>query len=157
MSSTTAPVQPLPAAVSEILAQIKELNSAICAKDVDRIMSMHTDDAVTYDIFANLKNAAELRDLWLKCMPMFPSTPFRLEDRNPVIHTAGDVGYGFWESAFVSDVADNHPMFSGPPMRNTLGFRKIGGVWKIEHAHISAPIKMEGGQCEMNKNKNKEQ
>ena len=55
---------------------------------------------------------------------------------------SGDTAYGFGLSHMTGTKTNGHEgdLWS----RETLGFRKVGGAWKIAHEHSSVPFYMDG-------------
>ena len=54
---------------------IAEQTSAICAKDLDRLMTHYAADAVVFDVKPphRLPGPAAIRRVWEECLPHFPA------------------------------------------------------------------------------------
>jgi ketosteroid isomerase-like protein len=116
--------------------------SAICAKDLDRLMSHYETEAVIFDVKPPLRtNGADaLRRTWEACLPYFPDS-FQAETRDLSLTVSGDMGLAHWVMRFTGM---NHPV---PWMRFTTGYRKVRGQWRIVHEHASVPFHPETGQA----------
>jgi len=62
--------------------------------------------------------------------------------RDLVIEASGEVAIAHSLNRLVATRKDGVPVDFW--MRSTLGFRRIGGVWKISHGHTSVPFYMDG-------------
>ncbi|QEL14368.1 YybH family protein [Limnoglobus roseus] len=120
--------------------------SAICAKDLDRIMSFYAADAVTFDIKPpfQLKGNAALRQMWEQCLPCFPDGSLSPVTRDVRVVAGGDVAAIHWLSQFAG-WPPGHPA-AEMWMRGTAVYRKTGGEWKIVHDHVSVPFDPRTGQ-----------
>ena len=126
--------------VTQIRAAIDDWTSAMRAKDAKRVMSHGTKDLVHFSLAPPLvadENGPFGLQKWFDTWQ--GSLGYELRDLEIV---AGD-GVAFSHSL-------NH--LTGTQggktadvwFRSTLGFRKIGGAWKIVHEHESVPFHMDG-------------
>ncbi len=123
---------------------IGELFSAICARDVDRIIALYAPDVVAFDVKPPLqiRGAREWRDIWAACMPCLPTT-FGIEHRDLAITVSGDLAMAHWLWRFTGLKLPGGAAAGW--LRSTAVYRKIGGVWKIVHEHDSMAINPETG------------
>jgi PhnB protein len=126
---------------AKIRAMLEEWANAIRAKDAERIVSHQAEAFIHFSLAPPLlstesdaKGLAAWFDTW-----------------------EGPLGYEFRDLTIVmgDDAAFCHSLnrLSGTKvgggknsvwLRQTLGFRKIGGEWKIAHQHESVPFYMDG-------------
>jgi len=111
--------------------------SAICAKDIDRIMSYYDPDVVFFDVKPPFQtNGADaLRRIWEECLPYFPDS-FG-ESRDLSIIVSGDLAIAHWLNRFTG-MEPNHPAMQtccGSP-RSTIGNR-----WQIVHGMARRSIR----------------
>jgi uncharacterized protein (TIGR02246 family) len=112
---------------------------ALEAKDVNGLVADYAPDAVLYDAIPPYKTVGVegIRKAWESCLPYFPEA-FKSEHRDLAVHVSGDTAFAHGLHRFVPE-DPNHP--SGQTwMRVTVGYRRIGGNWKVVHEHVSAPF-----------------
>lgn len=124
------------AAIRELMAA---WGRAVENRDLDAIEAGYAPNAVLFDAIPPYKTEGpqNIRKLWESCFPYFPET-FKSEHRDIEVHVDGDV-------AFVHCV---HHLLPTPPdhpcgmtwLRVTAGYRRIDGVWKVVHEHVSIPF-----------------
>jgi ketosteroid isomerase-like protein len=124
-------------------AQIRQLiadeTSAICAKDVDRIMVHYAQDVIIFDVKPpfQIKGADAFRRIWEECLPCFPDS-FAIESRDLTVTVSGDLAIAHWLFHFTG-MAKDHPA-AQMWMRNTVGYQRNQGKWQIVHGHCSVPF-----------------
>ncbi|OUL33442.1 DUF4440 domain-containing protein [Nostoc sp. T09] len=124
-------------------AQIRQLiadqQEAICAKDVDRIMSHYATEVIIFDIKPPFQtNGKEaLRQVWSECLPYFPDS-FEIETRDLNIIANDDLAVAHWLSHFTGMEVDHPAMQTW--MRITAVCQRNQGEWQILHEHISVPF-----------------
>jgi PhnB protein len=125
---------------TQIRSVIEDWTAAMRAKDAKRVMSHGTDGLVHFSLAPPLvadENGPYGLEKWFKTWD-------------------GPLGYELRDLEIVSGdgVAFSHSLnhLTGTQrgkkadvwFRSTLGFRKIGGEWKIVHEHESVPFLMDG-------------
>ncbi|WP_445633372.1 Nuclear transport factor 2 family protein [Nostoc sp. DSM 114161] len=124
-------------------AQIRQLidnqQSAICAKDVDRIMADYTTDVVYFDCKPpfQMKSADAFRRIWEECLPYLPDS-FGTQTRDLKIFASGDLAFAHWLLRF-TDMPEDHPAMQ-TWLRFTAGYQRQHGRWSIVHEHCSVPF-----------------
>jgi uncharacterized protein (TIGR02246 family) len=133
---------------SEIRRMIVDLQDAICALDLEKIMSFYADDAVSFDIKPpmQLKGKAAIRQMWAECLPCFPKGG-RIERRDIVAGADGTVAYAHWHFQLIGMTPDPSMAMW---LRATSVCRKTGGKWLVAHDHVSAPFDPMTSQVVMN-------
>ncbi|WP_341530237.1 nuclear transport factor 2 family protein [Nostoc sp. UHCC 0302] len=94
---------------AQIRQLITEQQSAICAKDVDRIMAYYSTDVIFFDCKPpfQTRSANDFRRIWEECLPYFPSS-FGIQTRDLNIFVSGDLAFAHWLLRF-TDMASDHP------------------------------------------------
>ncbi|NJK75957.1 MAG: SnoaL-like domain-containing protein [Oscillatoriales cyanobacterium RU_3_3] len=124
-------------------AQIRQLiaaqESAICAKDLDRIMAPYLSDAIIFDAIPpfQTKGVDALRHTWEECFPCFPDS-FKIETQDLKITVSGDLACAHWLFRFAGMEPDHPAMQTW--MRITSICQRNGDKWQIVHEHISVPF-----------------
>ena len=126
---------------AEIRAIVADWLKAVHARDVDAVMAHYADDFTGYDLFIPLKvvgKDAYRRNYegWFSGCPS--SQQYEIHE---ISATAGK------EVAFCRTINRmTTPLEGGGVeeswLRVTVGYRKIDGVWKVIHEHVSVPIDM---------------
>jgi len=123
----------------EIKAAMAQWSHALEAKDADALTALTAEEIILYDVKPPLviRGQAAYRQVWAECLPYFPAR-FRSEHCNIHIHADGDCAFvsGFHHIVPIGE--DNRAGDSW--MRITIGYRKIRGVWKSVHEHVSIPV-----------------
>jgi PhnB protein len=101
---------------------------------------------VLFDAIAPLQvDASAFRRNWEQFFEYFPG-PVGYELRG--LKVTADGGAGFSSSLARLAGTDREGKEQGGWMRQTVGYRKIDGAWRITHEHWSAPIDMETGKAQ---------
>lgn len=131
-------------------AQLRQLiadqMSAICAKDVDRIMNHYAAETIVFDVKPpfQTRGADAWRRTWEACLPYFPDS-FQTEMRDLSLTVSGDVALAHWLFRFTGMEKDHPAMQTW--LRSTAGYRRIRGRWQIVHEHVSVPFNPETSQA----------
>jgi len=120
---------------AEVLRIIADQQKAVCAKDVDRIMSHYAADFCVFNVKPpfRIRGAAEWRRVWEASLAHFPAS-FGMETRDVVITMSGELAVAHYLARFTG--------LPGPPfwIRVTAVYRRLAGTWKIVHEHSSVPF-----------------
>ncbi|WP_242056682.1 nuclear transport factor 2 family protein [Nostoc sp. FACHB-152] len=124
---------------AQIRQLIDEQQSAICAKDVDRIMAYYTKDVIYFDckVPFQTKSADAFRRIWEECLPYFPDS-FGTQTRDLNIFVSGELAFAHWLLRF-TDMPEDHPAMQ-TWLRFTAGYQRQQGKWLIVHEHCSVPF-----------------
>lgn len=122
----------------QIRQLIADQQSAICAKDIDRIMFHYTADVIFFDCKPpfQTQGAAAFRRIWEECLPCFPAS-FETEIQDLNIFVSGDLAFAHWLLRF-TEMGD-HPA-AQTWLRFTAGYQQRQGRWQIVHEHCSVPF-----------------
>ena len=118
----------------QIRRLIEDRQSAICAKDIDRIMTHYATDIIVFNVKPpfQTRGAKAWRREWETALSHFPGS-FGTETRDLVIAVGGDLALAhcIWR-------------FTGMPgqkwIRDTAVYRRNQGEWQIVHQHYSVPF-----------------
>ena len=126
-------------AQTEIQTLINTYRDAVMTKNVDKVMTLYTDDIVSFDAIKALqfKGKAAYRAHWEACMEMC-SGPHVFEFHEIAIETADNLAFAHWVThcGGTNDKGETQSCW----MRATACYRPVGGTWKIVHEHWSAPF-----------------
>lgn len=125
---------------------IADQMSAICAKDLDRLMENYAADVVVFDVKPPFQTygAETFRRMWEECLPCVPDS-FRTETRDLSLAVGGDLALAHWLLRFTG-MDEGHPAMQ-TWMRITAGYRKTRGRWEIIHEHASVPFDPQTAQA----------
>jgi uncharacterized protein (TIGR02246 family) len=130
---------------AEIRAGMNERVRAVRAKDVEALMSCYAQDVVTFDLVAPLSNegASAVRRRVTDWFASF-QTSIDYELRDVSLFVSGDVAFDhhFTRVRGTSNGGAEIDMW----FRETIGYRKVHGHWKVVHQHSSVPFDMASGK-----------
>ena len=128
-----------------IKRSIDSFFSALSTKNLDLMMAHYADDVVVFDAKPpfQTKGAVAWKHVWEASLPFFPAS-FRVERKDLVIHSDGNVGFAFYLFKLVGP-EKNHPAMQ-TWMRATTGYKLQNGRWKIMHDHASLPFTPQNNQ-----------
>jgi PhnB protein len=128
---------------AQVRAAIDGWARALRAKDVDGVMAHYAPDLVQFDMAPPLQYAGQ-NALKKGLEEWFSSWhgPIGYEIRDLRITASEDAAFSHSLSGLSGTRTSGEK--SDVWFRHTLGFRKIGGDWKIAHAHESVPFYMDG-------------
>lgn len=128
---------------AQIRRCIADRNRAICAKDLDQIMSSYAPDVIFFDVKPPFQTQGvdAVRQIWERCLLYLPDS-FQIEVRDFEITVIGDlaIAHGFFR---LTDMAtDDAPIHSAIQAWKcgTVGYQRYQGEWKITHEHASIPF-----------------
>lgn len=120
---------------AEVLRIIADQQKAVCAKDLDRIMSHYAAEFCVFNVKPpfQIRGAAEWRQVWETSLAHFPAL-FGMETRDVVITMSGELAVAHYLARFTG--------LPGEPFwfRVTAVYRRDGGRWVIVHEHSSVPF-----------------
>ena len=124
---------------------IDEKDRALCAKDVEGVLSHYDADLVFHDLkpSVRIEGSRGLRRIWLACMPHLPSD-FHIETRDFVVTVAGEIAVAH-RLFRVPEVARSSEFGRSPEpasqesgwLREIAILRHAAGEWRIVHEHCS--------------------
>jgi len=127
----------------EIRNLIDTWTKALHAKDVERIMSVYAPDVRIFDLAPPLQTtgATAHRKNFEEWFPTFRG-PIGSEIRDIAITAGDDVAFchGLNRISGMRTSGEETNVW----VRVTVGFRKVTGVWKVAHEHVSVPFYMDG-------------
>jgi ketosteroid isomerase-like protein len=123
---------------AEIRQLIRDFFAALEAKNIDRMLTFYTAEAIMYDVKLpfQTKGAIAWRHTWEACIDYFPET-FAVETTDMHIQANEHIAFAHYLFRFTTKV--DHPA-AQTWMRATSCYKKISGKWKIVHEHGSVPF-----------------
>ncbi|HET6409105.1 MAG TPA: SgcJ/EcaC family oxidoreductase [Chthoniobacteraceae bacterium] len=124
---------------SEIKGLIDEWRSAICARDLDRLMALYSPGVVFFDVVPPHRHdgTKAYRQTWENCLRFIPK-PFVSEIHNLHISVDGVLAFAHCLQRLV-DTESKEPATCNW-VRVTLCLRKSDGKWRVLHEHVSVPF-----------------
>jgi uncharacterized protein (TIGR02246 family) len=122
-----------------IFQLISDWARAICAEDLDRIMSHYAANAVIFDAVPPFQTEGKdaYRRTWEASLAHLP-TSCELETRDLRITVSGDLAVAHWLYRFTGPHKDHPALRSW--LRATIGCERKEGKWRIVHEHTSVPF-----------------
>jgi ketosteroid isomerase-like protein len=124
---------------------VEDWATAIGAKDVDRAMSYYAPEVVSFDLTPPLQYTGA--DAIRQGLAQWCSTwvgPIGHEIRDLTITVGGDVAFSRSLNHMTGKRTDGTE--TDVWVRATVGFREVGGGWRIVHEHASVPLYMDGSE-----------
>ncbi|MBD2777827.1 nuclear transport factor 2 family protein [Iningainema sp. BLCCT55] len=130
---------------TQIRQLIADQQRAICAKDVDQIMSRYANEMIVFDVKPpfQTKGKEAWRQVWSECLPYFPDS-FEMETRDLTITVNDNLAVAHWLFRFIGK--EDHPAMQ-TWMRVTAVCQNNQGNWQILHEHLSVPFEPETSQA----------
>jgi ketosteroid isomerase-like protein len=130
----------------EVALLVEQIADAIRAREVDAVMKHYAPDVLAYDLLPPLqyRGAEALRRRLAGWLGSFAGA-IAFEMRDLAITTGGDVAFCHSLNGVCGTAADGERIDMW--WRATMGFRRIGGVWLVTHAHSSEPFDMPSGKA----------
>jgi ketosteroid isomerase-like protein len=135
---------------ADIRQRIDQLAGAIHAADIEAVMSIYTQDVVSFDIEPPLQHvgAQAKRRNWERVFAAYEQ-PLGYEIRDLTITVGDDVAFAHSLNR-LSGTLKSGTTTAGFWVRATTCFRKVGGNWVITHDHVSAPLDVTTGGALLN-------
>ena len=132
-----------------IRAVIDAIMKAVRTNDVEAFLRHCASDLVVFDMIPPLekKGTEALRHSWAIAMGSLEG-PIEYEIDHLDIAIGGDIALSRSLAHYGGTTKDGRRILNH--LRSTLGFRKIGGQWKLIHQHVSVPFDMSNGQALLN-------
>lgn len=129
---------------ARIRAVIEDQVQALRAKDAGRVLAAYAPDLVTFDLAPPLAQYGTGPEDKPRLEAWFATWvgPLGYEARDFAVTAQGDVAFaaGFIRIHGTKTSGEQSDLWA----RQTLGFNRIGGNWKIVHEHTSVPFYMDG-------------
>ncbi|MEV5343074.1 nuclear transport factor 2 family protein [Streptomyces sp. NPDC052676] len=132
---------------SDIRALLERRADASRAKDIDRLMSLYSDDIVYYDAVPPLQftGREEVRRNFLRWFDAYDG-PIGLETHALTV-ASSDADIAFAHMLHLDSGTRKNGLSIGIWVRSSVCFRRTNGQWLITHEHISMPINPENLQA----------
>jgi len=132
-----------------IRRRIGKWAEAICARDLDGVMSLYAPHIVSFDLDPPLQytGVEAKRQRWLNVFAMYQRV-LGYEIRDLTITLGGDIAFGRSLNRISGILISGSK--TGFWLRWTTCFQKIDGAWLIAHEQLSVPIDPESGRAALN-------
>jgi ketosteroid isomerase-like protein len=135
---------------AKIEALAAAFTAAVNAKDVGAIMKFYVPDEslVVFDIIPPRQyvGAKAFRTDWENFVALFKG-PMKFEISDLHVAADGTLGYSHSIQHISGTDASGQPI--DLTVRDTAGYRKIGGNWLVMHEHISVPVDLATGKPDL--------
>lgn len=137
------------AAETTIRQRVDDWAKALCAKDIDDLMSFYTPDVVSFDVEPPLRYAGieNKRRAWQNFFAAHAG-PLTYEVRELSVAAHGELAFVHSLNHVSGKLASGRN--SDVWVRWTACFRRTGDTWRIVHDHVSVPADPASGQAAMN-------
>ena len=134
---------------AEVRRRIEQWTAAIQAKDLENVMSIYSEDIVSFDVEAPLQYTGfdAKRRRWADTLALYGHV-LSYDVRDLTITADGNLAFGRSLNRLTGILIGGKE--SGFWLRWTSCFRKIDGAWLIVHEQISAPIDPKTGTACLN-------
>lgn len=127
--------------INEIKVAIEEWGNALKAKDLEAMHKDYAEQYRLYDVGATANGVEEVKALWQHCFPYFDKP--EIEYKDLVIEASDTMAVAYFRSRLTGLNVPMPSEMANAWLRGTVCFRKVGGVWKCIHEHISFPVNCE--------------
>jgi ketosteroid isomerase-like protein len=130
---------------SEVRALLDAWSGAIRMKDIDRLMSIYSHDAVYFDVVPPLQitGSAAVRRNFLRWFDLWSSS-IGQEIRDLSIQASGEIAAAHMLIRASGALKNGREV--GYWVRATVGCRRSHDRWLITHEHVSLPADLERGK-----------
>ncbi|SEM00396.1 MULTISPECIES: YybH family protein [unclassified Acinetobacter] len=139
-------------AAHEVLAQLKEWDSALVGNNVDALIEQCAQNVSMFDVSTQLEGAEAYRKEWQKFSPYF-FDGMQITRRDVKVHASDHLVVLHCHSKV------EHKALKGqlqmPWCRTTLCLQKTNEQWVMVHQHISMPVDLATGKAIILKDKSK--
>jgi ketosteroid isomerase-like protein len=129
-----------------IRAEMESIIESVRAKDVNAFLAHCSPDVVVFDMLPPLKHEGvdAVRASWKSALQDFVGrADYEVIDLGIAVN--GDVAFCLSLNRFGGTTRDGKLVNNW--LRSTIAFRKIEGLWKIVHHHVSVPFDMRTGKA----------
>jgi ketosteroid isomerase-like protein len=133
---------------SDVRALLDSQSEAIRIKDIDRLMSVYSQDIIYFDVVPPLRYAGSdaLRRRFLQWFNGYEGS-IGMEIRDLNILASGDIAVAYWLSRASGILKNGHEV--GSWVRATSCCQRSNRRWLITHEHISLPVDFVSGSAAM--------
>jgi uncharacterized protein (TIGR02246 family) len=141
MASTMASTQ------TEVRSLLDNRAEACRTKDIDRLMSLYSDDIVYFDVVPPLQfiGSDAVRDNFVRWFNEYEG-PIGLEIRHESVAISGDVAFAHCLALDTGNANVSEEQRRQFWLRSTVCCQRSNGKWLITHEHISLPVDFRSGK-----------
>ena len=132
-----------------IRQRVEDWAKAVCAREIDRVLSLYAPNVVSFDLDPPLRYAGadRKRRAWREFFAAHAG-PIAYELRELNVTTQGELAFVHSLNHVVGTLTSGHT--SELWVRWTACFRRIDGDWLVVHDHVSVPADLEQGKAVLN-------
>ncbi|MDB6170778.1 MAG: hypothetical protein JWL59_89 [Chthoniobacteraceae bacterium] len=134
------------ASEDQIRRLIKEWQSALCDKDLQRLTANYSSDIVFFDVVPPFQTTG-VEGYREKFGGFFPYLPARIEteQRDLKIKVSGDLAFAHCLTRIVN--AETREAATCGWVRATVCYQRQEGQWRVVHEHVSVPFDPVSGRA----------
>ena len=134
--------------VKEARDLLNAWGKALLHKDLEAMHKSYIEDCLLFDVTASLKGVESAKEMWRKCLPYFDKPQIEYKDLE--IHATEDMAVVHFRNRITGTVEPMPEEMANVWLRGTVCYKKVDGVWKCIHEHISFPVDTETMQVAKN-------
>lgn len=128
--------------VAEIREAMDQWAAALYEKNLEAMHKDYSRDSYRlFDVQETVDNVEDVNKLWKHCFPFFDKP--KIEYKDIIIQATDDMAVVHFRSRISGMVQPMPPEMENAWLRGTVCYRKVDGVWKCIHEHISFPMNCE--------------
>lgn len=127
--------------VKEVQEAIKQWSDALHHKDLEAMHKDYADEYRLFDVGSTAEGVDAVKALWEQCFQYFDKP--KTEYKDMVIQATDDMAVAHFKSRITGMTLPLPDNMANAWLRGTVCFRKVDGVWKCIHEHISFPVNCE--------------
>ncbi|MCY4053058.1 MAG: nuclear transport factor 2 family protein [Hyphomicrobiales bacterium] len=122
----------------EVREVLDNWGKALFQKDLEAMHKSYVENCRLFDVKASLKGVENAKETWKKLLPYFDKP--QIEYRDLEIHATDDMAVVHFRNRITGTVEPMPEEMANVWLRGTVCYKKIDGVWKCIHEHISFPV-----------------
>ncbi len=128
--------------VKEVREAMDAWAAALHKKDLDEMHKDYAEEGYRlFDVQETVNDVDSAKRLWQHCFPYFDKP--KIEYKDLVIEATDDMAVVHFRNQITGTVEPMSEEMQKMWLRGTVVYRKIDGVWKCIHEHISFPVNCE--------------
>jgi ketosteroid isomerase-like protein len=133
-------------AQTQIERRVQDYAKAVSTKDIESVMSLYAPDIVSFDINPPLgyQGTDDKRRAWQNVFTAYAG-PLAYEIHDLNVTAQGELAFVHSFNHVHGTLASGH--LSDMWVRWTACFRRMDGVWRVVHDHVSVPADLEHGRA----------
>ncbi|MCP5365561.1 MAG: nuclear transport factor 2 family protein [Hyphomicrobiales bacterium] len=130
--------------VEAVRETMKKWADALSKKDLEAMHKNYADEYRLFDVGSTANSVEEVKQIWTRCFPYFDKP--QVEYKNMVIDATDDMAVVHFNSRLRGMNVQLPEEIANAWLRGTVCFRKVDGIWKCTHEHLSFPVNCDSNQ-----------